>query len=207
MDPERPGGPGPEEDRDWVEVRESWVGDRPSEPRQYPPPLFTGVEPPRIDELPPSRRPQSFPPPLPSSRAPPVGVMPHEESERRPDAIGRMLERLAASDHDGALRAAEALLRHDPGCMDAVQCREMSRAELRKIYVARLGDTARVPRIAVGAAALRAIDVDVRTGLVLSRVDGKSTIDAVSISAVVTQLDSLRILSELYLSGIITLDP
>lgn len=115
-----------------------------------------------------------------------------------------MLDRLAASDYDGALRAADGMLRSDPQDCEAIQCRELCRNELRKLYLARLGDPMSTPRLIVGAAGLRALDVDLRAGLVLSLVDGVRPFLEIARSGVVSELDALRILSELLLSGVVT---
>lgn len=215
-----------ENDPDWVDVRESWVGERVSEPLPIeayaagvlpPPPTEAAPEvapgysaPP---EVPRHVMPASIPPPLPPSVRP-MARTPSDVFEafalgaaRVPERSHAMLDRLAASDYDGALRAAEGVLRIEPQDGEALQCRELCRNELRRLYFARLGDAKGAPRLVVGAAGLCAVDVDLRAGLVLSRVDGVATILEIARSGVVPELDALRILSELLLSGVLAIAP
>ncbi len=204
-----PPGEHDEGDRDWVEVRESWVGDGPTEAVQVEPYVAAVLPPP---PNPPERRPLSAPPPLPPSAWPAATLSTGAyeafaiAAARAPDTSGAMLDRLAASDYDGALRAAECVLRATPDDVEALQCRDLCRSELRLLYVARLGDLARVPALVAGGALLRVVDVDLRAGLVVARVDGRTSLAEIARHGVVPELEALRILSELVLSGVIACD-
>src|SRR5258708_24393665 len=88
-----------------------------------------------------SAQPRSQPPPLPQSAS---RLAPARAAADAAFAE-RMLERLAASDYSGALMAAETLLVHQPLHGDALDCAQMARSELRKLYVARLGSRDRIP--------------------------------------------------------------
>jgi hypothetical protein len=175
--------PMPEESASYEAVRDSWVEE---------PPITKATEPVRSD-----------PPALPVSiREPP--------SERSPtDALfaDRMLERLAADDYAGALMVAEALLRRRPRDADALDCAEMSRTELRKLYETRLGALDRVPSIAMPRAAIAALTLDVFAGLLLSRVDGAATVQEIAFDCGLAPDHALRVLSELFLHGVIALAP
>jgi hypothetical protein len=149
-----------------------------------------------------SSQPKSHPPPL-----------PHSASRLAPARVAadaafaeRMLERLAASDYTGALMAAEALLVHQPQNADALDCAQMARSDLRKLYVARLGSLDRVPHLKVAPPGLTALSLDFRAGFLLSRVDNGATLAEIIEASGMPQLDALRIFSELYLQRVITLE-
>lgn len=130
--------------------------------------------------------PSPVPPPLDSSSARQAEVM---------------LQRLAAGDYDGALFAADAILRRDATHADARQCADIAGSELRRVYLARLGSVGRAPRrVAIPDAAP---PLDAPTRLVLSQVDGAATIDEIVDSGLLSRHDTLRILSEAYLRGLV----
>jgi hypothetical protein len=118
----------------------------------------------------------------------------------------RMLERLAASDYVGAFLSAETLLEKQPMHADALDCAQIAGSELRKVYVGRLGSLDRVPRLKVAPPGLRSLPLDFGTGFLLSRVDQCSTLGEIVAASGLPELDALRVLSELYLQRIITLE-
>ncbi len=144
----------------------------------------------------------SSPPALPLS----LREVPVDRSTADAAFVDRMLERLARSDYVGALMAAEALLRRLPRDADALDCAEMSRTELQKIYCARLESLDRVPSIAMTPVAIAGLTLDVFTGFLLSRIDGLTTLREISLTPGMTPDHALRVLSELYLQGVIELD-
>jgi hypothetical protein len=168
----------PEESAGYEAVRDSWF--------EAPPPA---------DPL------RSEPPALPAS----VRELPLERSPADAAFADRMLERLAAGDYAGALLASEALLRRIPRDADALDCAEMSRTELRRVYEARLGTFDRAPAIAMAAPDIAALTLDVFSGVVLSRIDGLTTVQEIAFARGMPADHSLRVLSELYLQGVITL--
>jgi hypothetical protein len=156
-----------------------------------------------VHEPPPEEFPRPEPPPLPASvRELPVARSPADET-----FADRMMERLAAGDYAGALMASEALLHRLPRDADALDCAGMSREELRKVYTARLGGTLdRVPSIAMAPEAIAALTLDVFTGFLLSRIDGLTKLREIVAAGGITPDHALRVLSELYLRGVILLD-
>jgi hypothetical protein len=151
----------------------------------------------------------TIPPPLPSRLDPPglsgpplsPGVAP---GSRDPESLAQtMLERLAASDYEGALMAANTLLRTDPRMDDALQAAQIARTELYHIYDGRLGPRDAVPHVVVRTEELRLYPLDARSVLVLSQVDGIRTIDDVINSGIMPKLDALRLLSELCLLSVV----
>jgi len=151
-----------------------------------------------VDGLPNDAR----PPALPAS----IREVKVERSPADSAFVDRMLERLAAGDYAGSLLAAETLLRRLPCDADALDCAEMSRTELHKLYEARLGLLDRSPSIALTPASLAALPLDVFAGFLLSRIDGLTTLREISLTPGVAPEHALRVLSELYLQGVITID-
>jgi hypothetical protein len=193
----------------WENVRDSWMGSAPdlSECVRLLPVQIIDK-----DESPPSSLgPKTLPPPLPpdSVRAPPIPAsMPFATPDERTGDLPRaqlMLERLAASDYQGALFAAQAILRTSPRDTDAEQCAAICGGELCKLFDARLGSRNKIPSLAIHPSELRAIPIDTQAGLVLSLVNGRSTISEIVALGPLEPMDSIRILSELFLLGAIEL--
>jgi hypothetical protein len=155
-----------------------------------------------VESSPSSREPKSQPPPLPDT----ASRIPAARMAADAASADRMLERLAASDYAGALTAAEALIVHQPLNGDALDCAQIARCELRKLYVARLGSLDRVPHMAIGLQGLLALSLDFRTGFLLSRVDREAPLRQIAQECGLPELDALRLLSELYLQRVIVLD-
>jgi hypothetical protein len=155
-----------------------------------------------IEEPTPSSAPSSRPPPLPESAA---QLSPARAAEATAFA-NVVIERLAEGDYAGVLMAAEMLLIHHPRHADALAAAQMSRSELRKLYLGRLGALGRVPRVVIGEEGLLALSLDFRAGVLLSRVDGLSSLGEIVEACGLLQLDALRVLSELFLRNVIALD-
>jgi hypothetical protein len=83
----------------------------------------------------------------------------------------------------------------------------MSRTELQKVYAARLEGLDRVPSIAMTPEAIAALTLDVFTGFLLSRIDGLTTLQDIAFGRGMLPDHALRVLSELYLQGVISLAP
>jgi hypothetical protein len=172
---------------------------QPSEPMLFGDDDATVFEP----EPPSSTQPKSLPPPLPDSTDKLAVARAATD-----DAFAEyMLERLAAGDYLGAVLAAEALLEYRPRDQDALDCAQIARTELRKMYVARLGSLERVPHVVMGPDAIFSLQaLDFRAGYLLSRVDGMSSIYEIVESGSIPSLEALRILSELCLRRVIAFE-
>jgi hypothetical protein len=150
-----------------------------------------------------SRPPRSAPPPLPES----ASQIPPARAAADGAFAESMLERLAASDYQGALLAADALLEYRPRDQDALDCAQMARSELRKLYVGRIGSIDSVPHVAMGPDAIFSLKLlDFRAGYLLSRIDGLSSIREIVESGSLPSLEALGILSELFLRRVIVLN-
>lgn len=155
------------------------------------------------EPTPSSMPPRSVPPPLPEG----ASQVPPSRAAADNAFADRMLERLAAGDNVGARMAAEALLEYRPRDQDALDCAQIARSELRKLYVSRLGSLDAIPRVAMGADAILSLHaLDFQAGYLLARVDGMSSVLEIVESGTVPSLDALCTLSELYLRRVIELD-
>jgi len=151
-----------------------------------------------------SRPPKSAPPPLPLS----ASQVPPSRAAADNALAECMFDRLAAGDYGGASLAADALLEYRPRDQDALDCAQIAKSELRKVYAARLGSLDRVPHVAMGPEAIFSLQaLDFRAGFLLSRVDGETSLFDIVESGSITSLEALRILSELYLRRVIAFDP
>jgi hypothetical protein len=117
-----------------------------------------------------------------------------------------MLERLAAGDYEASLMAAETLLRRRPRDADALDSAAMSRDALKDLYTVRLGGSLdRIPSC-VDRDAVAALTLDVFTAFVLTRIDGRTTLQEIAFAPGMPAEQALRILSELHLKGAIALN-
>jgi hypothetical protein len=170
--------PSPEESAGYEAVRDSWV--------EAPP----GLERQRTD-----------PPALPAS----IREIVLDRSPEDAAFADRMFERLAESDYAGALIAAEALLQRLPRDADALDCAEMSRTELQKVYGGRLGALDQVPSVVMTREAMVALALDVFADFLLSKIDGVLTLHELAFEQGMVPDQALRVLSEFYLQGVIRL--
>jgi len=147
------------------------------------------------ESKPSSQPPKSLPPPLPQSamRLSPVRAAADSAFAEC------MIERMAAGDYEGVLMASSALLEHQPNHGDALDCAQIARSELAKVYTARIGSMQRVPRAVMGPEGLQALSLDFAAGLLLSRVDGAATVGEIIASCRLPRLAALRSISELFL--------
>ena len=199
--------PEPDNIRDsWVEVRDSWVGEPPASVDDVPVVIHQ-------PEPSPASRKASIPPPL-----PPSGTFPAQSGAtgaRGPEGLEQLraglmqaaLTAIAVSDYGAALIAAEAVMRDDPGHEDAVQCAAFARKELRRLYEARLGSRELIPRVVVERATIDLGMVDSAAIVVLGHIDGVADIEGIIAKSELPDTETLRTLSELFLKGIISLDP
>jgi hypothetical protein len=150
-----------------------------------------------------SRPPKSAPPPLPLS----ASQVPPSRAAADNALAECMFDRLAAGDYGGASLAADALLEYRPRDQDALDCAQIAKSELRKVYTARLGSLDRVPHVAMGPEAIFSLQaLDFRAGFLLSRVGGETSLFDIVESGSIPSLEALRIMSELYLRRVIAFD-
>ena len=133
-----------------------------------------------------------------SERAMPAVAAPAPSSPDEDDSpLREMRERFSLGDYSGALVVAEEILDADPAHGEANRLAENCRGVLQQMYVARLGSLERIPFVAVPREQLRWLSIDHRSGFVLSRVDGISSLEQILDVSGMPTLDALRILYEL----------
>lgn len=119
------------------------------------------------------------------------------------DLEGEMEELYALDDMTGALRVAELILGRDPDNAQAKRCASNARARLIRLYTSKLGSLEQQPVIALDEVELRWLGLDHRSGFLLSRVDGMSTLDDILEISGMPRLEALKGLSELLERGAI----
>jgi hypothetical protein len=121
------------------------------------------------------------------------------------DLAVEMLDRFALGDFSGALLAAEIVLGKDPKHAEAQRCAASCRDRLSDMHLSRLGGAHRLPQIAVAGSEVRWLGLDHRAGFLLSRVDGKSTIEELVDLSGMARHEALKVLVELVDAGALSL--
>jgi hypothetical protein len=117
------------------------------------------------------------------------------------DPSGEMLDRFALGDFSGALLAAEIALGKNPDDAEAQRCAVSCRERLCDMHLSRLGGAARVPKVAIAGSEVRWLGLDHRAGFLLSRVDGRSSIDDIVDLSGMARHEALKLLVELVDAG------
>jgi len=132
---------------------------------------------------------------------PPALHDPHEA------ALAHVHARMAAGDHVTALHAVEGILETSPGHEVALRVAEQCRTILCVAYQQHLGAGHDIPEIVVPVHTLAAYGIDRWSAYMLSRIDGKSSIDELVDIVGFTRLDTLRLLYELARRGVVAFAP
>lgn len=148
----------------------------------------------------------------------PLGDMPLEMSggaldlvnRSRPsqqlDIIGEMEELYALDDLSGALRQAEFILGRYPDNEQALRCATNCRGRLVALYASKIGSMDRVITQSIESSQVRWLGLDHRSGFLLSRIDGVSTVEEVLDVCGMPRLEALKTLTDLLERGAIRLD-
>ncbi|MEO7329947.1 MAG: hypothetical protein ABI193_15325 [Minicystis sp.] len=164
---------------------------------------------------------RSKPPPLPveakrSVPPPPLAPLPSESKQgARPKPppmpqrtpAQQIKARIDANDYAEALSLCERELLATPESAEIQRYAEACRAMLARAYLGHLGRRSDVPRIVMGGAQLRHVNLDRWAAFVMSRVDGESSIDEIVDISGMVELDTLRILYELVQQGVVGVSP
>ncbi len=109
-------------------------------------------------------------------------------------------------DFSGALAAAEAILKSDPGHGEARGMRERCRTVLLQMYESRLGSLDRIPSLAIAEKELVWRNLDAVTGFILSRVDGFSSFEDIIDVSSLPRFETCRILDQLLQEGLLRVE-
>ena len=143
----------------------------------------------------------------PSSRRLPLGLSPSEMPPALLEPFDEVRELYEAGDFRSALVMAEALLEAEPGHLEArsyaVSCRET----LLKKYLARLGGSAKIIRVAMPPDEIRWLSLDHKAGFLLACIDGTSTIEEVLDVSCMQEFEAIRILHDFRELGVIEILP
>jgi hypothetical protein len=120
-----------------------------------------------------------------------------------PDLVSEMEELYALDDLTGALRHAELILGRTPDNEQALRCAENCRSRLIQLYSSKIGRLDRVVVLALGDSQLRWLGLDHRSGFLLSRVDGFSTLEELLDVCGMPRLEALKTLADLLERGAI----
>ncbi|MEM6533077.1 MAG: hypothetical protein AAF654_10655 [Myxococcota bacterium] len=119
------------------------------------------------------------------------------ELERRLDELSEL------DDLSGALDVAKKILSHDPEHQAARAAQARSRDVLMKMSVSKIGDLTAVPTVLCPPDQVIWLDLDHRSGFILSQVDGVSTYHDIMEIAGMDPLECATILAELVAEGVI----
>jgi hypothetical protein len=122
------------------------------------------------------------------------------------DIVGEMEELYALDDLTGALRQAEFILGRYPDHEQALRCASNCRSRLIQLYMSKLGPMNQTVTQALEVSQVRWLGLDHRSGFLLSRVDGVSTVEEVLDICGMPRLEALKTLAELLERGAIRLD-
>lgn len=120
-----------------------------------------------------------------------------------PDLVSEMEELYALDDLTGALRHAELILGRTPDNEQAQRCATNCRNRLIQLYNSKIGKLDRVVVLALGDSELRWLGLDHRSGFLLSRIDGYSTIEELLDVCGMPRLEALKTLADLLERGAI----
>ena len=120
--------------------------------------------------------------------------------------LEKIQNRFVVGDFSGALVLAEGVLEEEPDNDVARRYAESCRDMLRQMYLARIGEGSKVPRVVTAPGSIVGLTLDHRAGFVLACVDGTSSIDEILDVSGMPTLDALRIMYELAQEGIILIE-
>jgi hypothetical protein len=121
----------------------------------------------------------------------------------RVEPFDEMEELYALGNFSDALRVAELILGRQPDNEQAQRCATNSRRRLEQLYSSKIGSLSQVPVVALRSEDLRWLGLDHRAGFVLSRIDGKLTVEELFEICGMPRLEVLKTVIELVNCGAI----
>jgi hypothetical protein len=182
------------------EGHDAWTAEHMSRQSTVPPERSDEVD--RLREL--AVRSSLRPEPLDDGDA--FDLVEHSRPSQQLDLVDEMEELYALDDLTGALRFAELVLGREPSNDRAKRCADNCRRRLLALYSSKLGDLDAVPVPAMADTELRWLGLDHRSGFLLSRVDGVSTVEEVLDVCGMPRLEALKTLVDLLDQGAIRVE-
>jgi hypothetical protein len=181
-----------------TEGHDAWTLDRMSRQSTVPPVRSEEVD--RLREL--ATRSSLRPEPT-EAEGDALDLVDRSRPSQQLDLVGEMEELYALDDLTGALRFAELILGREPDNQQAMRCAENCRRRLLGLYSSKIGRLDAVPVPALSDTELRWLGLDHRSGFLLSRVDGTSTVEEVLDVCGMPRLEALKTLVDLLERGAI----
>jgi hypothetical protein len=135
--------------------------------------------------------------PAPSVSAPPPSAPALESRDEVSGLLARAADRLELDDHSGALELAQKVLKLDPENPTAKELLERCEATLLAMLESKIGDLSRRPQLKLKPDEVVWLNLDARTGFVLSLIDGNISFDELFLVSSMSRLDTARILAKL----------
>lgn len=132
-----------------------------------------------------------------------LDLVDHSRPSAELDLEGEMQDCYALDDLTGALRFAELILGRDPTSGEARHIADDCRVRLQGLYSSKIGELTRVVEVALDEAELRWLGLDHRSGFLLSRIDGVTTVEELLDVCGMPKLEALKTLAELVERGAI----
>ena len=118
-------------------------------------------------------------------------------------SLTEMRAKFVKRDHEAALSLAHAILRQRPADLEATVCAEECRTALEEFAIFSTGSLHRVAVVKVSAGDLLRLDLDHRSGFLLSLIDGLGTIEVLLDVCAMPRKDALRALFALVQDGVV----
>ena len=114
--------------------------------------------------------------------------------------------RIALDDDTGAAKLARLRAEGLPDDAQAQVVAERCEARLIEIFLTRLGDLSRAPRVVMSGDRRQWLSIDHRAGFVVSRIDGSTTLEEWLEISAMSRLDALAILHDLLEQKVVAID-
>ncbi|HEX7481423.1 MAG TPA: hypothetical protein VF331_26710 [Polyangiales bacterium] len=181
------------------EEHDAWTTDRLSRQSTVPPVRHADVD--RLRKL----SATEMEVPLKDTEGGALDLVDRSRPSQQLDLVGEMEELYALDDLTGALRHAELILGRMPDHEQAQRCAANCRSRLIQLYTSKVGATDRVVSVALSESQLRWLGLDHRSGFLLSRVDGVSSVEELLDVCGMPRLEALKTLADLLERGAIRL--
>lgn len=179
-----------------TEGHDAWTVERMSRQSTVPPVRSDDVD--RLREL--AKRSSLRPEPI-DGDGNALDLVDRSRPSQQLDLVGEMEELYALDDLTGALRFAELILGREPQSHQARRCADNCRRRLLSLYSSKIGNLQAIPVPALTDTELRWLGLDHRSGFLLSRVDGVSSVEEVLDVCGMPRLEALKSLVDLIERG------